>query len=227
MALSQLEIRSVVDSLEREFLPYQIRYIYDRSNRIAVRKAVRTGITYAHSYKAAKKRLFWPHQKPIREIFASKNRTVAGEYLGYHRKWAEAWNHIFPNSIPISDWTSEKAIYPGGEILIVSSDPDAFRGMEGDVTLDEFAFHEQQEALYAASQSRMQWLGDDGQLHLISSSAHPETCFERVAKEWEAHSGKRKDGLTFSVHRVTLPEAVDEGLALKVPGAHQRLLKAA
>jgi phage FluMu gp28-like protein len=206
---------------EKELLPYQIKYLYDQTKYVGYRKAVRTGITYTHSLKSLKKRLLrHPHQRPSREIFASKNRVTAGEYLGYHRRWAGAINEACGTPvIPLDAWTTEKAIYPGGEVLIVSSDPNSFRGMEGDVTLDEFAFHEQQDQIYAAAQSRMQWLSD-GQMTLISSSSHPETTFERLMHEWE----RDKTG-AFSVHRTTIDDAVREGLALKVPGPHASLLR--
>lgn len=219
LGLSQSEIDLALRSILSEFLPYQRRYIADRTRHISVEKAVRIGITYAHSYKAAVKRVFRsPDKRPIRELFASKNLKTASEYLTYHRRWAEAFNCIFEGLIDMSGWTTEKCVYPGGEILVMSSGPDSFRGMEGDVTLDEFAFHEQQEALYSAAQSRMQWL-PDGQLTLISSHSHPETVFARVTDEWR--TDKTGD---FKVYTTTLEDAVRQGLALRVPGIHQKLL---
>ncbi len=203
-------------------LPYQLRLIRDNSRYLAVEKAVRIGMTWAHSYKSSIKRTFRdPRLKPINEIFASKNRLVAGEYMMYHRKWAEAWNQFHPNLIDLFKWTTERAKYPGGDIVIVSSDPDAFRGMEGDVTLDEFAYHERQDALFSTAQSRTQWL-DDGQVSLISSHSHPETVFARLVNDYKADKSK---SILNSCHRVTLPEAVAQGLALKVPGAHRAGLR--
>jgi phage FluMu gp28-like protein len=146
----------------------------------------------------------------VNELFASKNRTVAGEYVRYLRAWAECFNALMPGLIPLDKWTTEICKFPGGDVFIMSSDPNAFRGMEGDVTLDEFALHDQQDALFAAAQSRIQWLRD-GQVTLISSHSHPETTFNRLVQEWN----KKNDGL-HSVHQVTIHDAVKDGLARKV-----------
>ncbi len=215
MTAAELELG--LRAIEAEFLPYQIKLIYDTKKKfLAVEKAVRTGITYAHSYKSSKKRMFRGDKPRIREIFSSKTRTIASEYMGYHRRWAECWNALFGETrVDLSTWTSELARYPGGDILIVSSDPDAFRGLEGDVTLDEFAFHDQQQALFSAAQSRVQWL-TDGQVSLISSHSHPETVFASIVSEIKG--GKRSN---FSLHAVPLAAAVEQGLAYKVPGKHQ------
>ncbi len=221
MPLSPTDFQKALDDTLQEFLPYQRRYIADQKRFVLVEKAVRIGVTYSHSFKASLKRVARsPSLKKSNELFASKNRTTATEYLSYHKKWAEYWNSLFGTGfIDLSRWTTEKAIYPGGDILILSSDPNAFRGMEGDVSLDEFAFHEQQAALFSAAQSRTQWL-PDGQVSLISSHSHPETVFARLAE-------KAKTDPQWGHHRTTLPDAVEQGLALKVPGRHQDLLQAA
>jgi phage FluMu gp28-like protein len=211
MELSSEQLANAISTIESRFLPYQRRFIYDTTRFLADSKAVRTGITYSQSYKSSKKRTFrHPDLPKTNELFASKNRMVASEYIRYHRDWAEAWNALMPGLIDLSSWTTEACRYPGGDVYILSSDPNAFRGMEGDVTLDEFAFHDQQDALFAAAQSRIQWL-KDGQVSLVSSHSHPETTFNRLVQDWR----KKKDGL-HSVHEVTIHDAVREGLAEKV-----------
>lgn len=220
--LTPERLKAALQDTFAKFLPYQLRYIKDRSRKIVCEKAVRIGITYAHSWKMAYKRVYRdPRAKRNNEYFASKNLKTAAEYLGYHRKWAEFFNKLHGEGfIDLSKWTTEKAAYPGGDIIIVSSDPDATRGVEGDQTGDEFAYAEQQARQYAAMQSRIQWL-EDGQIHLISSHSHPETVFMRIA------DSARRGNKEWSLHRTTLPEAVAQGLALKVPGSHQDLLVAA
>lgn len=222
MPLTSEEFRQALDTVLGSFLPYQRKYIADTERFVVYEKAVRTGVTYSHAFKSSRKRTFrLPGLKKSNELFASKNRTTAGEYLNYLRRWGEFWNELLGEKlIDLSTWTSEIARFPYGDVYILSSDPNAFRGMEGDVTLDEFAFHEQQPALFAAAQSRIQWL-PDGQVSLISSHSHPETTFMQLAER--ARAG-RKD---WSLHRTTIYDAVAQGLATKVPGAHQRLLVAA
>jgi phage FluMu gp28-like protein len=209
--LTETQLADAISKVEQKFLPYQRQIIYDQTRFTAIPKAVRTGITYCQSYKSSKKRAFrHPSLPKTNELFASKTRTTALEYLRYHRAWAECWNNLIPGLIDLASWTTEVCRYPGGDVFILSSDPNAFRGMEGDVTLDEFAFHEQQDSLFATAQSRIQWLRD-GQVTLLSSHSHPDTTFARIVKEWE----RKTDGL-HSVHKVTLADAVGEGLAAKV-----------
>jgi phage FluMu gp28-like protein len=215
----------VFRKLWADFLPYQVKYIKDQSRLVGVEKAVRTGFTYCHAFKKALKWTF-PRTDPRtgqqvktmgREIFVSKNLKTAAEYLNYHKTWARALNLIFGDEvIKTSNWTTEIARYPHGNVEIYSSDPDAFRGLRGDVTLDEFAFHDQQDALYSTAQGRMMW-EPDGQVSLISSHSHPETTFCRLMTE--SKIGRNK----FSRHCVTLEDAVAEGLAMKVPGDHLNL----
>src|SRR5690606_8641037 len=97
----------------------------------------------------------------------------------------------------------------GSRILILSSNPTSFRSKQGDVVLDEYAFHEQQEAIYTAAQPCMMWLADS-QLELTSTHSGPESPFNRICRE--AENGKSR----FSWHRTTLFDAVNQGLSLKV-----------
>jgi phage FluMu gp28-like protein len=54
---------------------------------------------------------------------------------------------------------------------------------------------------------------------LISSHSHPETTFARICQEAKVKKNP------FSLHSTTLPEAVEQGLALKIAGEHLRKLK--
>jgi phage FluMu gp28-like protein len=213
----------ILSSLQRNFLPYQVRWINDLVNPttgegkkfLLCDKAVRVGLSFAQAFKSFRKRLLRT-QPPLNEIFASKNLKVAGEYMAYLRRFGEAIQQTVPGVIDLSTWTSECARLPGGNIMIVSSDPNSFRGMGADVTLDEVDFHDNQRSLFSAAQSRVQWIVD-GQVSLFSSrSPNPSTFFAGLA---HAVAGGKMP--SFSYHRVTLDDAVGQGLAEKVPGSHQ------
>lgn len=217
-------------AIESEMMPYQLRWIYDcptnpnlnpqeRKKFLLCDKAVRVGLSFAQAWKSLKKRLLRSSTNPLNEVFASKNLKVAGEYMTYLKRFGDAIHQTCPGLLDLSSWTSEIARLKGGNIYIVSSDPNAFRGMGADITLDEFDFHEQQAALYAAASSRVNWL-QDGQVSIFSSrSANPATFFAHLADD--VRNGKMP---AFNYHRVTLDDAVGQGLAEKVPGAHQRHL---
>jgi phage FluMu gp28-like protein len=230
---SDQDFRDALEEIESNFLSYQRRYINAERVRLGkgyrgplflgVEKAVRTGFTYSHSYKHSKKRaLRHPNLPKINELFASKSLLTAMEYRSYHVKWAEMWNTLKPGLIPIDKWTQTKCVYPGGDIMIVSSEPNAFRGMQGDISLDEFAFHDSPDELFATAQSRTLFL-PEGQISVFSSHSHPETTFARLMSAARRGRGPfgTKEGMYF---RVTMLEAVADGLALKADGDHRRFL---
>jgi phage FluMu gp28-like protein len=217
---TQTKIKNYLGKLEECFLPYQTRLMADQSELVVIPKSVRTGITYAHSYKMAKKRAFrHPEHKTTTEIFIGKNEKTAQEYLGYHRKWADAFCKLMGEGfIDFSRWTSVRAVYPGGNIEIYSSNPDSFRGVEGDVTIDEMAFHDRQREVLSAAVSRGQFL-HDRQVTCISSHATASTLFAQIAQGRERNDPSFAD---WSLHKITLPAAVDDGLAELVPGKHHQ-----
>lgn len=221
MSGQALALATVMREIEGEFLPYQLRYIYDDHSIVVCDKAVRVGVTFAHSWKSIKKRLLRDPRSPLNEIFASKTLTVASEYMGYLRKWGMALSEAIPGLIDLSNWTNDTARLPGGDIKIVSSDPDAARGLGADISLDEFDFHDRQRDLYNTAQSRIQWLKEHGgQISIFSSrSSNPATYFANLSRRVQKGAGP-----SFSYHRFTLGSAVDEGLAEKVPGSHRDLL---
>jgi phage FluMu gp28-like protein len=201
-------------------LDYQLQWIYDRNKIRVCRKPVRCGLTYAHSWWSIKRRMFpRPNGQQINEIFVSKNLKTAAEYMGYLRKWGTGIEGLWPGLINVNEWTQELARLPGGNIEIVSSDPDGFRGKGGEVTLDEIDFHDQQAALYGSAQSRADWL-PDGQISLFSSrSYNPATWFATFSEDL---LNNRPQG--FGLYHWTLDDCVAAGLAFKQPGEHQKLL---
>src|SRR5690606_6541674 len=96
----------------------------------------------------------------------------------------------------------------GSRILILSSNPTSFRSNDGDVTLDEYAFHDRAQAIYTASQPCMFWLGD-AYMELISTHNGPVTHFNRTCREAEAKRGRS------TCHRTRLEDAGREDLGVK------------
>lgn len=217
---SEHELLTAIRSIEQEFLGYQLRYIYDKTKFRIVRKPVRCGFTYAHSWWSMKRRMLPRPGGPIREIFVSKNLKTAAEYMSYLRKWGMGLEKLLPKgTINLDTWTAENARLPGGNIEIFSSDPDGFRGVEGDVTLDEIDFHDQQAALYGTSQSRADWI-PEGQISLFSSrSYNPATWFAQFSEDLFNNPQPN-----FSLYALNLDDCVKDGLAFKQPGEHLRLL---
>ena len=97
----------------------------------------------------------------------------------------------------------------GSKIWSLSSNPDAQAGKRGSRILDEFALHPDSEKLYAISLPGITW---GGNLEIISTHRGKESFFNRLVEEVR-FGGNPKN---VSLHRVTLQDALEQGLLKKI-----------
>lgn len=217
-------------------LPTQQRYFQDPSRYLIWEKSRRVGVTWVSALRSVVRRM--TRIKPLDHLFSSADLLAASEWLGYCRYWSEIFNTLLGEEvIPLNDWTSEIGRFANGSrLLILSSSPRSFRSKQGDVTLDEYAYHEQQDEIYKAAQPCIMRL-PEAYMELISSHNGPESQFNQICRAaertsemcvgWglslsEVLSDKRHTKLReqlpsrFAWYRHTLEDAVAEGLALKV-----------
>lgn len=102
----------------------------------------------------------------------------------------------------------------------MSSNPDAQAGKRGDRVLDEFALHPDPRKLYSIAYPGITW---GGSLELFSTHRGTANYFNQLVNEVR-HKGNPK---RFSLHRVTLQDALDEGflykLQCKLPADDERV----
>lgn len=91
----------------------------------------------------------------------------------------------------------------------MSSNPDAQAGKRGDRVLDEFALHPDPRKLYAIAYPGITW---GGSLEIFSTHRGSANFFNQLLLE-ARHKGNPKK---FSVHRVTLQDALDQGFLYKL-----------
>ena len=91
----------------------------------------------------------------------------------------------------------------------MSSNPDAQAGKRGGRTLDEFALHKDPRQLYAIAEPGITWGGD---MAIFSTHRGSENFFNQLILE-ARYKGNPKG---FSVHRVTLQDALDQGFLAKL-----------
>jgi phage FluMu gp28-like protein len=91
----------------------------------------------------------------------------------------------------------------------MSSNPDAQAGKRGGRTLDEFALHPDPRKLYAIAYPGITW---GGGLSIFSTHRGSANFFNELIEEVR-HKGNPKG---FSLHRVTLQTALDEGFLYKL-----------
>ena len=97
----------------------------------------------------------------------------------------------------------------GKRIHSMSSNPDAQAGKRGGRVLDEFALHPDPRKLYSIAYPGITW---GGQLEIISTHRGSANFFNELVEECE-HRGNPKG---FSLHTVTLKDALDQGFLYKL-----------
>lgn len=95
----------------------------------------------------------------------------------------------------------------GWRISALSSSPRNLRGKQGRVIIDEAAFHDNLAELLKAALALLMW---GGRVHIISTHNGAENAFNELVQEVRA--GK----VPYSLHRVTLDEALQEGLYRRI-----------
>jgi len=207
-------------SLNKYFLPYQIAWLLDDSPFKIWEKTRRGGMTYVQSYEDVRDAVagrwdVW---------FSSADDTAAKEYILYCEKWAKLFNEaakvfdeiaLDENGKPVTIKTVTFA--NGRRINALTSSPSQFRSKGGKVVLDEFAWHRDQDSMWAAAEPVTTW---NFPLRIISTHNGMSSKFYKLIKD--------KDEVGAVVHTTTIYQAVDDGLLDKIMGkktSHQERLK--
>ena len=202
---------------EKYFLPYQVRYLQDTSRFKIVEKSRRIGFTYVEAYDDVRDAVKTPK---LPTWFSSADESAAREYIMICEQWAKVFNVVAQNmgEMVMDEKHDVKAFVlefrNGSRIHALRSNPRAFRSKGGKVILDEFAYHDDQEALWRAARPSITW----GYPIRILSTHNGKGCrYYRMLDEARAKLMKGEK-TAWSIHRVTLQQAVDEGLADKIMG---------
>jgi phage FluMu gp28-like protein len=193
------------------FLPYQAAWIKDDARTALVEKSRRIGFTYAEAYRSVERRV----RLGSDHWFASRDLDSAVEFLEDCKLFARVMNvaardlgeQVIDEDRGLKARVLEFA--NGSRIKALSSNPDVFRGKGGDITLDEFAFHKKQRAVLKAANAAAKIWGH--QIRIISTHNGEGSLFNQLVRQVRA--GTRP---TWSLHRVTLQDAVDQGFAERV-----------
>ncbi len=193
------------------FLPYQIRWLKDQSPIKIWEKSRRIGATYVQAYEDVREAA----QNKWDVWFSSADESAAREYILYCAKWAKLFDKA-ANYLGVVVLDSDKDIKAyvvtfanGRRINALSSNPKAFRSKGGKVILDEFAWHEDAGALWAAARPCITW----GFPLRILSTHNGTNC-----RYYKFIESVNKGKLNWSHHITKIQLAVDEGLVDKILG---------
>ena len=216
---------SALAELRREyFLPYQWAWIKDEAPLKLFPKSRRIGVTYATSFRCVLKCM---RIEGLTQWVSSKDLGLAQEFISqYVSKWCRLANIVatglggdevlsFGKDKRGNDVTAFQVRFPNrSRIISLSSNPRAFAGKGGDILIDEMDLHEDQAPLYDMAMPCTDW---GGQLEIVSAydpEGSTETVFAKLVEE--AKSGNPKG---WSLHEVTIEDAVAEGLVEKINAA--------
>lgn len=212
------EIEDAIPGGAAVFLGYQQRWFGDESQIMIAEKSRRTGLTWAESGRnvinAAKPR----KRRGCNTFYVGSKQEMALEYIAACALFAKAFNQLAEADVyEQTFWDTGKKEeilaymirFPnsGFKIQALSSRPSNLRGLQGDVVIDEAAFHESLEELLKAALALTMW---GNRVRLISTHDGVDNLFNQYIQE--AREGKKD----YSVHRITLDDAIAEGLYQRI-----------
>jgi phage FluMu gp28-like protein len=195
------------------FLPYQQRWIDDPARLKIIEKSRQAGITHADAYDSVRRAAACDARFDV--WVSSRDETQAQVYLQHCRTWANVLRIVATDLGQVlvnreKDISAFAMRFANGRcIYALSSNPDAIVGKTGHIKLDEFALHKDQQTVYSLAQPCTLW---GGTLAIISTHRGPQTFFYELIEQIK--QGGNPHG--FSHHRVSLQDAIAEGLVEKI-----------
>lgn len=208
------------DIIKQIFLPYQVKWLEDRSPIKIWEKSRRIGATFVQAFEDVRDII----EGTIPAVwFTSADESAAREYILYCGQFAQVFNSaskIFDETIlddekkDIKTFVIEFSIKKEGvtkkrRITALSSNPKGFRSKGGKVVWDEAAFHEQDRELWKAAKPATTW---GFPIRILSTHHGKKSLYYRFIDDIK--SGKSN----WSLHTVTIKDAVDQGLYDKIKG---------
>jgi phage FluMu gp28-like protein len=194
-------------------LPYQQRWIADQSPVKVCEKSRRVGLSWA---QAADSALVAAAEKGMDTWYIGYNKEMAQEFIRDAGDWARHYQLAASEmeEFVFEDEDAEKGILAyrinfasGYRVTALSSRPSNLRGKQGIVVIDEAAFHDKLDELIKAAMALLMW---GGRVYIISTHDGVENPFNELVED--VRSGK----VPYSLHRITLDEALADGLYKRI-----------
>lgn len=193
-------------------LPYQSRWIQDRSLLRLMEKSRRVGISYGTAYDLVREHGSqgcrtdsWvsSRDEPSAKLFLRDCKSFASALNLGAKSLGERVIDADGNNAYVLRFASET------DINSLSSNPDAFAGKGGNVVLDEFALRKDPQMVYAIAKPTIDW---GGRLSFISTHRGSGNYFNTLVRKIR----EQGNPMGMSLHRVTLQDALDQGFLWKL-----------
>lgn len=227
-------------------LPYQVTWINDDSSRKLGDKSRRTGWTFVEAYDTVSKRYRKKRNVKRDYWFSSADESAGLEFIEYCRFWAldlfgKVADIVTETYLDPDTKRGATALIircPNGcKIVAMTSNPRRFRSKGGDVCLDEAGFHDDARGMYDAAAPVTQW---GGSIRIFSTpngeGAYFNTLVQNCQKvlaamgvtdfsdrstfptfeAMQAQARSMNIRPVFSYHRVTIQDAIEQGIVEKI-----------
>ena len=195
-------------------LPYQKAWLGDKSPDKVVEKSRRIGLTWAQALDDVLK-ASTSGRDGMDVLYISFNQDMTREYIDTCAEWAKKLQivagKVNEDIFRDGDEREIKAFRidfaSGHKILALSNRPSNLRGKQGRVIIDEAAFVEDLPELLKAALALLMW---GGQVIIISTHDGAENPFNELIQD------VRAGNLPYSLHRITLDDALSAGLYRRI-----------
>lgn len=197
-------------------LPYQKYWIADQSPLKLAEKSRRTGITWAEACDAALNTSKIKADGGCHHFYVGSNKEMAREFIDAVAMWAKAFNkaagdiceEVFRDEDEDKDILTFVIYFASGfKVQALSSNPSNLRGMQGNVTIDEAAFHERLAEVLKAALALTMW---GSKIRIISTHNGTDNLFNQLIQD--SRAGKKD----YSIHTITLDDACHDGLYKRI-----------
>ena len=195
-------------------LPNQKAWLGDKSPVKVVEKSRRIGLTWAQALDDVLK-ASTSGRDGMDVLYISFNQDMTREYIDTCAEWAKKLQivagKVNEDIFRDGDEREIKAFRidfaSGHKILALSNRPSNLRGKQGRVIIDEAAFVEDLPELLKAALALLMW---GGQVIIISTHDGAENPFNELIQD------VRAGNLPYSLHRITLDDALSAGLYRRI-----------
>lgn len=196
-------------------LPYQQRWVADRTPVKVCKKSRRIGISWT---EAADSALLASKANGMNTFYIGYAKDMAQQFISDCAEWTSYYN-LAASEIDVTEevWVEgdeRKSVFiftlrfaSGFRIEALSSEPRNLRSKQGRVVLDEAAFHSKLAELLKAALALLIW---GGELHIISTHNGVDNPFNALVQDIMA--GKAP----YSLHTITFQDAIADGLYERV-----------
>lgn len=192
-------------------LPYQKKWIADKSEVKIAEKSRRIGLTWSEAADAV---LLASASKGMDVYYISYNFEFTKEFITTCAGWANGLNEaaaVMGEEIlrdGEDEFTVSKITFPSGhKIMGLPARATTIRGRQGKIIIDEAAFCENLSELLKAALALLMW---GGKVCIISTHNGEDNPFNELIKDVKA--GKKP----YSLHKTTITDAIEQGLYKRI-----------